>query len=183
MYSLVKKHKFLLIMTSSIKQQMINYFKVIFLFTFFLIIMFFKRMIFPSDIIFYEGIISSFIFSISILLSRIINLDKTIVLFLTCVLFWSLGPTILDRSVSITIIGKLDEKKAVSLLDLNEDFKNVYLIKNNAVLKRLDEQIETGNVEFINGKYKLTKKGVFSKRALKWFTDFYNIDSNMINKR
>jgi hypothetical protein len=70
MYSLVKKHKFLLIMTSAIKQQMINYFKVIFLFIFFLIIMFFKRMIFPSDIIFYEGIISSFIFSISILESR-----------------------------------------------------------------------------------------------------------------
>ena len=170
-------------MNSKIKHHMTNYFKVIFLFTFFLIIMFFKRILFPSDIIFYEGLISSFIYSILILLTRVINLDKTIILFLACVLFWSLGPTILDRSVSITIIGKLDEKKAVSLLDLNEDFKDVYLIKNNAVLKRLDEQIKTGNVEFINGKYKLTKKGVFSKRALKWFTNFYNIDSTMVTKR
>ena len=141
-----------------------------------------KRNFLPADIVFYEGISVCFLMCIIIYICKFLMLDKIIILFLICIYFWSLGPTILDRSVSITVLGKLSESQSFSINELNNDFKEIYVYKNGAVNKRLAEQVYNGNVVKKNSKYRLTKKGIFTKKIILLMTNLFNIDDNYIKR-
>lgn len=69
-------------------------------------------------------------------------------------------PTIIDRSISLYILSRMDGKSSgVNVGELQESFLNGYVSKNNAVCRRLDEQIVSGNIRFENGKYFITDNG------------------------
>lgn len=145
--------------------------------------MVFKRHFFPSAIIFYEGFISSLLYLIFILSFKCLDLDKSLIVFLTCLLFWSLVPTIIDRSVSVTILGKLNINKYTSYEELNNDFTKVFINENDAIGKRLNEQIINGNVLKLNNKYILSKKGLSTKKSLFFLTKLFNINDSFSKKR
>lgn len=145
------------------------------------IVMLIKRNIWPSTIIFYEGIIVAFLlFTIIIFIQNKKHVERNIISLLICVLFWSLGPTILDRSVSITVIGSLRNQPKL-ITELDEIFVNLYVVENLAVKKRLYEQIESGNIEkVLNGKYRLTKKGFIIAEYIELLSVLFNVNQNLI---
>ena len=163
-------------------KHVIQYFKILILFFVFILLMFTKRLLFPSQIIFYEGLIVCFLYFIFIYMFKILNFDKSIILFLICVIFWSLVPTILDRSVSITILGNLKVDQSKTIVEIKEDFNETYLIKNNAVEKRIDEQIASGNIIRSKDGYQLTQRGYFNKKVLIFLTKFFNIKKDYITR-
>lgn len=163
-------------------RHIIQYFKILFLFFVFILLMFFKRLLFPSQIIFYEGLIVCFLYFTFILWFKILTFDKSIILFLICVNFWSLVPTILDRSVSITILGNLKVDQSKTIVEIKEDFNEIYLVKNNSVKKRIDEQIASGNIIENNDGYQLTQRGNFNKKVLIFLTRFFRINESYITR-
>lgn len=174
---------FLRIMKQKNKTLVFQYLKILFFFIGFIIIMVFKRQFFPSQIIFYEGLMSSFFYFMLIFLIKYLDLDKSIILFLICFLFWSLIPTIVERSVSVTILGKLDTANYKSYNELSKDFSKVYLEDNDAIGKRLFEQIRNGNVIKKNNKYILSGKGLSTKKSFFFITKIFNINNSLLEKR
>lgn len=140
-----------------------------------------KRKFFPSDIIFYEGIYMAFIFCVLIFFFKKLNLDKTVVLFLISIYFWSIVPTILDRSVSITVLGSLSSSKQLTIEELNTQFISTYVYNNEAVKKRILEQKFNKNINLIDNKYSLTKKGDFTKKIIIFTTELFNISTDYIS--
>ena len=171
--------------------------KQIFISVFILIIFCFsyalKRHIFPSEIVFYESILFSFLFMffVGILLKYFFNFSEKYKLFsslypsfLLLILFNSLVPTILDRSVSITVIGTLkDSHHPLSEEEIRDRFNQVYVVNQNAVGVRLREQMASGNIYMNeNEEYELTKKGVFTSDILLITTKFFNVNSSYIDQ-
>ena len=153
----------------------------------------FKRHIFPSEIVFYESILFSFLFMIFLTIfikwlfsfgasQKIISSLYPSLLLL--ILFNSLVPTILDRSVSITIIGALKESShPLSEEEIRHKFNQVYVLDQNAVGVRLREQMANGNInKNENEEYELTKKGVFTSDMLSVTTKFFNVNPAYIDQ-
>ena len=165
------------------KKLIVPYLKIIILFVVFIIVMVFKRQFFPSEIIFYEGLVLSILYFIVIFFLKFLDLDKSIILFLICFSFWSLVPTIIDRSVSVAILGKLDANKYMSYNELSNDFKKVFLKNNDAIGKRLNEQIKNGNIKKKDNKYTLSNKGLSIKQSFIIITKLFNINDSLLEKR
>jgi hypothetical protein len=98
--------------------------------------------------------------------------------FLFYFLFVSLVPTIIDRSVSITVLGKLAKQgeQGASVDELQKHFTALYVDNGKAVKVRIHEQISAGNIELAGDRYKITKKGEGVVSALKAIGEWFNID-------
>ena len=69
-------------------------------------------------------------------------------------------PALLDRSISIHLIGALNASPAgLSEAQLQARFLSGYVDGTSQVDKRIDEQLREGNIEFRNGRFRLTAKG------------------------
>ena len=148
----------------------------------FLFIMIIKRHTFPSTIVYYEGIYIALIyFSILYLsLSNIFTIEKCIIGFLICFNFWALVPTIIDRSVSITVLGSLRNQQ-LDFEEVNSNFINKYVYKNSAVKKRLVEQVSNGNIILdSNNYYTLTNKGLFTAKTVELMAKIFNVNDDFI---
>ena len=155
------------------------------LITFILLILIYiiKRNFFPSDIIFYEGLVLALIAGLMIQLCfyflslKIINLSGVLLF----VIFTSLGPSILYRSVSITVLTSLKNCQKCDRSTINKHFVEMYLVKNKAIDKRLSEQMASGNVIIKNGNFILTDRGNFVYSIIKFVTKTFNITDTYIN--
>jgi hypothetical protein len=79
-------------------------------------------------------------------------------------------PTVIDRSLSIYILEKLQQRGGGIELDAFEQiFKEEYMVEHRLVDVRLTEQQESGTIEITEGCVKLKPRGV---RIVK-FTRFY----------
>ena len=151
-----------------------------------------KRNIFPNDIVFYESILFSFFFFLILFLflkSFEIRFNKIISYsilpsFLLVTLFNAMVPTILDRSVSITVLGTLKKSESsVGIDHINKSFQQIYVINENAVEIRLKEQIANGNVvqnDF--DEYALTRKGEFITDVMLYLTNIYNLNNSYVDQ-
>jgi hypothetical protein len=135
-------------------------FKFITLFIIFLVIFIASRIIFKLDIIFYEGIfIILCITLVSLLFKFFKHIHTYITFFLFCYAFHITIPSLLDRSISLYILGLLHEEKIVTLPELQNYYVSGFVFYNGAIEKRLNEQVRSGNINLVNGNYSLTKKG------------------------
>lgn len=152
-----------------------------------------KRHLFPSEIIFFEGIIFSifliillFIFTYFFLESNLQRyvVESLLASFLLITLFNSLIPTILDRSVSITVLGTLKKSShPISEIQIDKSFNEIYVIQEDAVAIRLKEQLASGNVRIDeSGNYILTKKGIFVSDVLFYTSKFFNVNTAFIDQ-
>ena len=165
------------------KAKLLPYIKIFILFLIFLFLMIIKRYFIPSSLIFYEGIFITLILCLIVFFFKILKIEFVIIFSLISILFWSLGPTIFDRSVSITVLGRINyEKTGVTIDNINSDFVDIYLTKNLAIKKRLNEQMASGNVVVNDGKYILTSKGKNTVIIIKKLTNIFNIDSSYITR-
>jgi len=79
-------------------------------------------------------------------------------------------PTVIDRSLSIYILEKLQQRGGgIKLEAFEQVFKDEYMVEHRLVDVRLTEQQESGTVEIIEGCVKLKPRG---KRVVR-FTRFY----------
>jgi len=165
----------------------------VFILTIFCLSYSFKRHFFPSEIVFYESVIFSFLFMVFItfFINCLFNFSvrKKLISslypsFLLLILFNSLVPTILDRSVSITVIGTLKESSyPLSDEEIRYKFNQIYVVDQNAVGVRLREQLASGNIhKNENEEYELTKKGRFTSDMLWLTTKFFNVNSAYIDQ-
>ena len=83
----------------------------------YILLMIIKRHAFPSDIVFYEGIIIAF-FYYTILYYKYFSIEKCLIGFLICLNFWALIPTIIDRSVSSKDPRNLQHLLSIRSLDV-----------------------------------------------------------------
>lgn len=69
-------------------------------------------------------------------------------------------PTVVDRSLSIYILEKLQQRGGAIREDAFEQiFQNEYMVEHRLVDVRLTEQVESGTVQIIDGCVRLTRRG------------------------
>ena len=95
-------------------------------------------------------------------------------------IFWSLGPTIIDRSLSVNILGTLYlAREPLSMEDINWSLYENYMNGKFQTKKRIEEQLFLGNIKVIDDdKFILTKKGFKAAQANIWITRYFNLDSS-----
>ena len=143
-----------------------------------------KRNFFPGEVIFYEGVM--FVFYIGIFIQALLYFLRIKVAILSAslafILFTSLVPTILDRSVSITVLTALDSCDKCHLENINHIFNKIYIDENKAIKKRLLEQIYSKNVELSEEKYSFTERGEKVYSLIIFFTKLLKIDNSYLSK-
>jgi hypothetical protein len=68
-------------------------------------------------------------------------------------------PVTADRSVSVFLLGYMSKHQAVTPFQLREAVVDIYVDKNQALEKRLNEQIQTGTIVQRGDTYMLTPRG------------------------
>ena len=96
---------------------------------------------------------------------------------LSSFLFWSLGPTIIDRSLSVNILGTLYlSGKPLNLNDLNWSLQKNYIKGEFQTKKRIKEQLFLGNIlQDLNGEYILTKKGIRAAKLNIFISKYFGL--------
>ena len=76
-------------------------------------------------------------------------------------LFFSLGPMPIERSYTIYSLAEMRDssKEIYSAEEIKEQFVNGFVEEANESQKRIDEQVYIGNLEEVDGGYKITAKG------------------------
>ncbi len=92
--------------------------------------------------------------------------------------FWSLFPSIIDRSLSVNIIGTLNSsKESLNLDQINWSLKNNYMDGKYQAQKRVNEQIFLGNIYITDeDRYMLSNKGRYWARFNILLSNYFNLD-------
>ena len=156
--------------------------KFLILFIFFLIIFIASRIFLKLEIIFYEGIfIIVGVTFISMLLRFFKQMHTYFTFFLFCYAFLITIPSLLDRSISLYILGLLHNEKIATLSELQNYYVSGFVYHNEAIEKRLNEQVRSGNIILVNGDYSLTKKGEVLFYFNQHLAVLFNTDINYTN--
>ena len=85
-----------------------------------------------------------------------------------------------SRSNSIIIVGYLlkNSQSPKTKNEIEAFVKEEYFDKYQAIQRRLDEQVNAGNIKELNGQYELTTQGVYVVKIFGFITDLYKTDQN-----
>lgn len=160
-------------------------------FVFFLVIYVLKRHLSPASIIFYEGIgIGAVSAALFVALFRYITSFRPlspvalkgiflpfVSLFLLNYAFIITFPTLLDRSISITLISVLDKapEGRLTVSELNNAFLTRYVAGDTQTKKRISEQVATGNMRIDNDVVEITPRGRFFAQIHRLMARAFNI--------
>ena len=156
-----------------------------------------SRWLFPSVIIYYEFLIISTICFTLFLFTGIITRKYLLVtvrdIVMTCLLsvvssyaIFITVPALLDRSISLYIVAVLSKENAGTIEQINRWFVDGFVYENEAIPKRLNEQVVSGNVVEIDGCYYLTERGKRMMAVNRSLVKIFQVDprySNPINYR
>ena len=114
------------------------------------------------DVLIASGAVALFLFTLRVL-SLFTGFEKTLIIF-TCILsgyaFAITIPTVIDRSLSMYILEKIQQRGGGILQDKIEDvFTKEYLFEHRLMDVRLTEQLESGTIVIEGGCVKLTGWG------------------------
>lgn len=84
-------------------------------------------------------------------------------------------PVILDRSITLHMLYKLNKEKIVSVAELQTDFINNFVYGSAAIEKRIAEQVEIANVTFDGTNVEITKKGEKYQEFFEFLNKIFNI--------
>ena len=144
---------------------------------------------FRVDVIFYSAILDGVIATlISILIIIIINkfLNFNFLENFQLIIIWFLLgyihaitlPTIIDRSLSLYFLEKINQQGGgIKILKLNDLFTNEYVREYRLIDVRVTEQMESGTIYLENECVKLTKKGQLIVKIGEFYRD------NMLAKK
>lgn len=147
------------------------------------------------DILFFKAFVL-LIVSCAVLMSTLILLKLKVILFklltyrdiliISLMLFifnnmlYLYIPFNVSRSVSVMIVGHLyhHQNQLISEQNITEHIFQLYFKNEDAVRRRLNEQIEIGNIEKVGSTYKLTPKGIGVVKFMGLITSVYNTEPN-----
>ncbi|MGI9323429.1 MAG: UDP-glucose dehydrogenase family protein [Pseudomonadales bacterium] len=100
----------------------------------------------------------------------------------TC--FYFTVPAVVDRSVTLYLINLLDNhEEGMSLEEIREEFIEVYFYKSRGIEKRLNEQLDSGNISRdSNGIYQLTNSGRFTIGTARVLSYIHSLDPRIVEK-
>ena len=75
-------------------------------------------------------------------------------------------PTIIDRSISLYVLSRIDQERGVTLEEMHNDFLAGYVSNYDSTCRRLEEQLVSGNVELRQGRYHMTQLGAGLLRVI-----------------
>jgi hypothetical protein len=106
----------------------------------------------------------------------------TIVSVLVMYAFHITVPSLLDRSISLYILGLTHEGSAFTETAYKDCFVRGFVEKNGAIEKRLAEQLRTGNIVLgKNGRYELTQRGVAIHALNTLLVQIFNTDRRYVD--
>jgi hypothetical protein len=156
----------------------------------FLLIYCFKRFFSPGSIIFYEGILLSIVipfiyFAMKIKLKLKRDFKDLLVYAMLSYSFIITIPTLIERSISILLIGSLAVHYPVGLTQdtLNSIFLKNYVKGNTQIIKRIDEQIKNGNVIKVDNSYILTLQGYRYALLNRRLAYIFNLDQEYVDPK
>ena len=168
-----------------LKNLLNNLLYTFFFFTIFILTLIITRQIYADGILFYQGIVVAVLLVTGIFLINLLkikNLDINNALFssfLLMVLFNSLVPTIVDRSISVAVISIIKEEKIASKGYIEDKFKEKFF-QVGEINKRIYEQEISGNIDNINGNYVLTFRGKLVYRSFEIIQKLFKTNKNLI---
>ena len=121
-------------------------------------------------------------------LKKIFNYQDLIIYFLILFFFnynfYGFIPFNVSRSNTVIIMNYLNSQNSVPVTkdSILEHTNNVYFYEYDAIQKRLEEQIELGNVIKSDKGYIITKRGELILNIFSRVTDLYNMDQNFARK-
>ena len=143
---------------------------------------------------FYKGIfitlivlILQFIFLLKIRSLKHFLLNK-LHIYIVCLISFSFTLTLhtlvltsIDRAISVYFIGFMKKnEKGLSKEEIKNTFYNNYFEKDDAIGRRIEEQLITGNIEEKNKKYFLTSRGKNTYKMLFLLSELFNIHNKYI---
>lgn len=169
-----------------IRQKIIWFFQVVFITFSYLILFVLVRNFYSSEIVFYQGnrliIINSLFWAVLFYVSAkfsfnqlIAKLDIIFTAAILCFAILSTFPVILDRSITLHMLHKLNVEKTVSVKELQADFVENFVYGANAIEKRIIEQVEIGNVSLDGENVIITKKGEKYQVFFEYLNSLFNI--------
>lgn len=136
---------------------------------------------FKVDVVFYSAIadgilaaVVTFIIASTVKWFKTFSLFEKLQIFIICLLlgygFAISVPTVIDRSLSMYILEKLQQRGGgIQLAAFDAVFKDEYMKEHRLVDIRLTEQQQSGTILIENGCVKLTEWGQFVASTTTWF--------------
>jgi hypothetical protein len=136
---------------------------------------------FKVDVVFYSAIADGVLAAVvTLLIAATVKWFKTFTgleklqTFVICLLlgygFAISVPTVIDRSLSMYILEKLQQRGGgIQLAAFDAVFKDEYMKEHRLVDIRLTEQQQSGTIEIVNGCVKLTEWGQVVASTTTWF--------------
>lgn len=119
------------------------------------------RFLFPSGIVFYQGVIVSFVIVVIFVTSNLRSLSAALAILFTTLFINGVIITTVDRAYSVKMIGWIGSNPSgMKIEDIESLFSNKF-IREGGVDKRIKEQIASGVIEINNGEITLTNRGYF----------------------
>jgi hypothetical protein len=90
----------------------------------------------------------------------------------------------IDRSLSVFIIGYMAAHpgEAFSSKELEAAFQSVYVGDMGQVERRMHEQVVSGNVIAVDGRYKLSSQGEAFLQSARWTAWLFDTDRRLIDQ-
>lgn len=146
------------------------------------------------DTFFYKGLVITFLSLIfQIFFLDFINKNKNFLfnkihIALACsltlsftLLLHTLILTSLDRAISVYFISMMnDNKSGLRTIEIKNKFYDEYFESDMAIERRIKEQMITGNIKKIDGKYLITKRGENIFLFFKYLSKTFNIKNNYV---
>lgn len=106
----------------------------------------------------------------------------TIVFLSASMMFFTLVPVTVERSVSVHMLFSIEENNGMTKQDIQDNFINNYVIENDAFQKRIIEQEATGSIKIdkVSNKYKLTKRGQFITSLFRLIGKLFNANMSLM---
>ena len=168
------------------KSIFIIYISIFLLFSLSFVVLFHTSLFKNQKILFYRGLIFLvIIFFFSFILLYIFRKEKSDFNFYLSALVFSFSinlcffvifPVTFERSVTMYILNTLFSKEGISKIELQKKLIREYVIKNEAVEKRIFEQETTGFVKMKQDKIYLTEKGIQFLKFSKIVKKIFNIN-------
>ena len=165
--------------------------------TLFFIGLFHTQLFKSVDVLFYRGILllttsCALITTLQILLKKRVYFSfvtyRDILLCLVLVfcinlVFFTHIPVTADRSISVFMLGYMNNNsdKTISNQDMTNIFTNKYLYEYNAITKRFNEQIVSGNIVKNDNGFKITKQGQLIMKIYAFVAKLFNINNKIIS--
>lgn len=174
-----------------IKQKLLWFFQVVSIAFSYLILFALLRKFYSSDIVFYQGnrliIINSIFWAMVYHASAKFSFNQLIakldVIFSAAILSFAIlstFPVILDRSITLHMLYKLNVEKKVSVKELQADFVENFVYRANAIEKRIIEQVEIGNVSLDGENVIITRKGEKYQEFFEYLNGLFSIKTTYV---